>query len=155
MRPRLKWRCHSSTPALVMTPNWCASSMRSPLRKWFGTSTTPSWASPNNCRSRYINVSISSVYTNVCYKRAYFPFRCNSQSHGNRYMLIVRNVTVSDLSNYTCQATNHFGKDRAALTLSGIPSMCEFTDSVYTIYWHLFVLANNLFSINNYFAITM
>lgn len=60
-------------------------------------------------------------------------------------MLIVRNVTVSDLSNYTCQATNHFGKDRAALTLSGIPSMCEFTDSVNIYYILAFVCVGEQF----------
>lgn len=51
------------------------------------------------------------------------------QNRGNRHTLIIRNVTYSDLGNYTCQAANNLGKDRASLTLSGIPSICEF-DSV-------------------------
>lgn len=59
----------------------------------------------------------------VCF---FFPF----QSRGNRHTLIIRNVTLNDLGNYTCQASNQFGKDRATLTLTGIPTICEFIDSV-------------------------
>lgn len=51
------------------------------------------------------------------------------QSRGNRHTLTIRNVTYNDLGNYTCQASNTLGKDRASLTLSGIPSVCTF-DSV-------------------------
>lgn len=51
------------------------------------------------------------------------------QSRGNRHTLTIRNVTYNDLGNYTCQASNNLGKDRASLTLSGIPSVCTF-DSV-------------------------
>ncbi|XP_037043839.1 uncharacterized protein LOC119079866 [Bradysia coprophila] len=50
----------------------------------------------------------------------------SQQNRGNRHSLIIRNVTYSDLGNYTCQGANNLGKDRASLTLSGIPSICEF-----------------------------
>lgn len=52
------------------------------------------------------------------------------QSRGNRHTLIIRNVTFGDLGNYTCQAANTFGKGRATVTLSGIPTICEFMESV-------------------------
>lgn len=52
------------------------------------------------------------------------------QSRGNRHTLIIRNVTLTDLGNYTCQASNTYGKDRALMTLNGIPSICEFIDTV-------------------------
>lgn len=61
-----------------------------------------------------------------------FPLRFGfiyMQSRGNRHTLTIRNVTYNDLGNYTCQASNNLGKDRASLTLSGIPSVCTF-DSV-------------------------
>lgn len=48
------------------------------------------------------------------------------QNRGNRHTLIIRNVTYSDLGNYTCQASNTWGKDRAPLALSGIPTVCTF-----------------------------
>jgi hypothetical protein len=51
------------------------------------------------------------------------------QIRGNRYSLLIRNVTYMDLGNYTCQASNTLGKDRGMLTLSGIPTACYF-DSV-------------------------
>lgn len=54
----------------------------------------------------------------------------HKQSRGNRYALNIRNVTVADLGNYTCQASNQLGKDREALTVSGIPSICEIVESV-------------------------
>ncbi|XP_055312751.1 neural cell adhesion molecule 1-like [Sitodiplosis mosellana] len=50
----------------------------------------------------------------------------SQQSRGNRHTLTIRNVTYNDLGNYTCQASNNLGKDRASLTLSGIPSVCTF-----------------------------
>lgn len=56
------------------------------------------------------------------------------QSRGNRYALNIRNVTVADLGNYTCQASNQLGKDREALTVSGIPSICEIVESVSLCY---------------------
>lgn len=56
-------------------------------------------------------------------------FHSCMQSRGNRHTLTIRNVTYNDLGNYTCQASNNLGKDRASLTLSGIPSVCTF-DSV-------------------------
>lgn len=61
---------------------------------------------------------------------AYFFVAFFLQSRGNRFTLNIRNVTLNDLGNYTCQASNQLGKDRATLTLSGIPSLCEFVDSV-------------------------
>lgn len=59
----------------------------------------------------------------------FFIFYLFAQSRGNRHTLTIRNVTYNDLGNYTCQASNNLGKDRASLTLSGIPSVCTF-DSV-------------------------
>uniref|UniRef100_A0A336KBP2 CSON001901 protein n=1 Tax=Culicoides sonorensis TaxID=179676 RepID=A0A336KBP2_CULSO len=50
----------------------------------------------------------------------------SQQNRGNKYSLIIRNVTYSDLGNYTCQASNSLGRDRGYLTLSGIPSICFF-----------------------------
>ncbi|XP_063695860.1 lachesin-like [Culicoides brevitarsis] len=50
----------------------------------------------------------------------------SQQNRGNKYSLIIRNVTHSDLGNYTCQASNSLGRDRGYLTLSGIPSICFF-----------------------------
>lgn len=64
-----------------------------------------------------------------------FSFHSNAiallilQNRGNRHTLTIRNVTYNDFGNYTCQASNNLGKDRASLTLSGIPSVCTF-DSV-------------------------
>ncbi|XP_031625515.1 protein amalgam-like [Contarinia nasturtii] len=50
----------------------------------------------------------------------------SQQSRGNRHTLTIRNVTYNDFGNYTCQASNSLGKDRASLQLSGIPSVCTF-----------------------------
>lgn len=68
-------------------------------------------------------------------------FSCDiSQIRGNRHTLTIRNVTYNDLGNYTCQASNTLGKDRASLTLSGIPSVCVFDSvSIYSI-WIYYIL---------------
>lgn len=55
--------------------------------------------------------------------------RHSQQNHGSRYSLHIRNVTIYDLGNYTCQATNKLGRDRKVMTLTGIPAVCVF-DSV-------------------------
>lgn len=58
----------------------------------------------------------------------------SQQVQKNRYNLIIRNVTFSDFGNYTCQAGNKFGKDRATLKLTGIPSTCIFDSSTLSDY---------------------
>ncbi|CAO1442941.1 unnamed protein product [Diamesa hyperborea] len=68
----------------------------------------------------------------------------SQQNRGNRYTLTIRNVTYSDLVNYTCQASNNLGKDRGALSLSGIPTICYFDSKAisdhrdrYNITWNV------------------
>ncbi|EAA07116.5 AGAP010422-PA, partial [Anopheles gambiae str. PEST] len=50
----------------------------------------------------------------------------SQQNRGNKYSLVIRNVTYSDIGNYTCQASNALGKDRGTLSLSGLPTLCYF-----------------------------
>ncbi|XP_053675179.1 lachesin-like [Anopheles nili] len=50
----------------------------------------------------------------------------SQQNRGNKYSLIIRNVSYSDIGNYTCQASNALGKDRGTLSLSGLPTLCYF-----------------------------
>lgn len=110
----------------------------------------------NSCTKSFIRITIIYFWSNwflgfvfyvlfVCFIHSFFVifssfihfvvyffsvlFACYTQSRGNRHTLTIRNVTYNDLGNYTCQASNNLGKDRASLTLSGIPSVCTF-DSV-------------------------
>lgn len=67
-----------------------------------------------------------------------------TQSRGNRHTLTIRNVTYNDLGNYTCQASNNLGKDRASLTLSGIPSVCTFDSvSIFNWFWPIIHISNS------------
>ncbi|XP_058835300.1 protein amalgam-like [Topomyia yanbarensis] len=58
----------------------------------------------------------------------------SQQVRGNKHSLIIRNVTYLDLGNYTCQASNSLGKDRGALTLSGLPTICYFDSPTLSSY---------------------
>ncbi|XP_018323702.1 protein amalgam-like [Agrilus planipennis] len=49
-----------------------------------------------------------------------------SQNRGNRYTLIIRNVTEADFGNYSCVASNTHGKARGHLTLTGVPGLAVF-----------------------------
>ncbi|XP_052873378.1 uncharacterized protein LOC128278687 [Anopheles cruzii] len=55
-------------------------------------------------------------------------------NRGNKHSLIIRNVTYSDLGNYTCQASNALGKDRGSLVLSGSPTLCYFDSPTLSSY---------------------
>uniref|UniRef100_A0A336K364 CSON015512 protein n=1 Tax=Culicoides sonorensis TaxID=179676 RepID=A0A336K364_CULSO len=50
----------------------------------------------------------------------------SQQNRGNKYSLIIRNVTYSDFGNYTCQGSNSLGRERGMLQLSGLPTVCYF-----------------------------
>ncbi|XP_063695749.1 lachesin-like [Culicoides brevitarsis] len=50
----------------------------------------------------------------------------SQQNRGNKYSLIIRNVTYSDFGNYSCQASNSLGRERGYLQLSGLPTVCYF-----------------------------
>uniref|UniRef100_A0A8W7Q0E6 Ig-like domain-containing protein n=1 Tax=Anopheles coluzzii TaxID=1518534 RepID=A0A8W7Q0E6_ANOCL len=56
------------------------------------------------------------------------------QNRGNKYSLVIRNVTYSDIGNYTCQASNALGKDRGTLSLSGLPTLCYFDSPTLSSY---------------------
>uniref|UniRef100_A0A2M4CQ09 Putative lachesin-like protein n=1 Tax=Anopheles darlingi TaxID=43151 RepID=A0A2M4CQ09_ANODA len=58
----------------------------------------------------------------------------SQQNRGNKHSLIIRNVTYSDLGNYTCQASNALGKDRGTLVLSGSPTLCYFDSPTLSSY---------------------
>ncbi|ETN67914.1 hypothetical protein AND_000256 [Anopheles darlingi] len=58
----------------------------------------------------------------------------NLLNRGNKHSLIIRNVTYSDLGNYTCQASNALGKDRGTLVLSGSPTLCYFDSPTLSSY---------------------
>uniref|UniRef100_A0A182IJW6 Ig-like domain-containing protein n=1 Tax=Anopheles atroparvus TaxID=41427 RepID=A0A182IJW6_ANOAO len=58
----------------------------------------------------------------------------SQQNRGNKHSLIIRNVTYSDLGNYTCQASNALGKDRGTLSLSGLPTLCYFDSPTLSSY---------------------
>nr|XP_029732048.1 igLON family member 5-like [Aedes albopictus] len=58
----------------------------------------------------------------------------SQQVRGNKHSLIIRNVTRSDLGNYTCQASNSLGKDRGTLNLSGLPTVCYFDSPTLSSY---------------------
>ncbi|XP_055592003.1 lachesin-like isoform X2 [Uranotaenia lowii] len=58
----------------------------------------------------------------------------SQQVRGNRHSLIIRNVTLLDIGNYTCQASNTLGKDRGALSLSGLPTTCSFDSPTLSSY---------------------
>ncbi|XP_058122131.1 lachesin-like, partial [Anopheles coustani] len=58
----------------------------------------------------------------------------SQQNRGNKHSLIIRNVTYSDLGNYTCQASNALGKDRGKLSLSGLPTLCYFDSPTLSSY---------------------
>lgn len=64
------------------------------------------------------------------------PVLIFKQSRGQRHTLFVRNVTREDLGNYSCQASNQYGNNRATVMLTGIPSECEFVDSVSSHHHH-------------------
>uniref|UniRef100_A0A182VDP0 Lachesin n=1 Tax=Anopheles merus TaxID=30066 RepID=A0A182VDP0_ANOME len=55
-------------------------------------------------------------------------------NRGNKYSLVIRNVTYSDIGNYTCQASNALGKDRGTLSLSGLPTLCYFDSPTLSSY---------------------
>ncbi|XP_055626967.1 lachesin-like [Toxorhynchites rutilus septentrionalis] len=58
----------------------------------------------------------------------------SQQVRGNKHSLIIRNVTYMDLGNYTCQASNAWGKDRGSLSLSGLPTICYFDSPTLSSY---------------------
>ncbi|XP_050067156.1 neural cell adhesion molecule 2-like isoform X2 [Anopheles maculipalpis] len=58
----------------------------------------------------------------------------SQQNRGNKYSLVIRNVTYSDIGNYTCQASNALGKDRGTLSLSGLPTLCYFDSPTLSSY---------------------
>uniref|UniRef100_A0A182JWE7 Ig-like domain-containing protein n=1 Tax=Anopheles christyi TaxID=43041 RepID=A0A182JWE7_9DIPT len=58
----------------------------------------------------------------------------SQQNRGNKYSLVIRNVTYSDIGNYTCQASNALGKDRGSLSLSGLPTLCYFDSPTLSSY---------------------
>ncbi|XP_065077868.1 leucine-rich repeats and immunoglobulin-like domains protein 3 [Ochlerotatus camptorhynchus] len=58
----------------------------------------------------------------------------SQQIRGNKHSLIIRNVTRTDLGNYTCQASNTLGKDRGTLSLSGLPTVCYFESPTISSY---------------------
>lgn len=64
------------------------------------------------------------------------------QARGNRYTLIIRNVSGADFGNYSCVASNTHGKARGHLTLTGTPGVGVFdspavgnTKDTYNISW--------------------
>ncbi|XP_055694093.1 lachesin-like isoform X2 [Lutzomyia longipalpis] len=52
--------------------------------------------------------------------------RHSQQNRGNRYTMMIRNVSFFDFGNYTCQAANKLGKERKGMTLTGVPVMSVF-----------------------------
>uniref|UniRef100_A0A182QVL7 Ig-like domain-containing protein n=1 Tax=Anopheles farauti TaxID=69004 RepID=A0A182QVL7_9DIPT len=58
----------------------------------------------------------------------------SQQNRGNKYSLVIRNVTYTDIGNYTCQASNALGKDRGTLSLSGLPTLCYFDSPTLSSY---------------------
>ncbi|XP_060522817.1 limbic system-associated membrane protein-like [Cylas formicarius] len=49
-----------------------------------------------------------------------------TQARGNRYTLVIRNVTMADFGNYSCVASNMHGKSRGNLELTGTASTALF-----------------------------
>ncbi|XP_044759948.1 lachesin-like [Coccinella septempunctata] len=49
-----------------------------------------------------------------------------THSRGNRYTLVIRNVTRSDFGNYSCVASNVHGKGRSQIILTGVAGLAVF-----------------------------
>lgn len=49
-----------------------------------------------------------------------------SHARGNRYTLVIRNVTAADFGNYSCVASNIHGKNRAHVALTGTAGLAVF-----------------------------
>ncbi|KAL1124726.1 hypothetical protein AAG570_001349, partial [Ranatra chinensis] len=67
------------------------------------------------------------------------------ERQGNRHCLIIRQVQLQDLDNYTCEAHNNLGKARQHVVLSGKPHMVVFRSpnlskwrDSYNISWSVF-----------------
>ncbi|CAH1377008.1 unnamed protein product [Tenebrio molitor] len=74
-----------------------------------------------------------------------------AHARGNRYTLVIRNVTSADFGNYSCVASNSHGKGRGQLTLTGTAGLAVFDSpplgtekDTYNISW----------SVNSHAAIT-
>ncbi|XP_022916883.1 limbic system-associated membrane protein-like [Onthophagus taurus] len=79
-----------------------------------------------------------------------------SHARGNRYTLVIRNVTAADFGNYSCVASNVHGKNRGHLSLTGTAGIAAFDSPVispekdsYNISWsvssHAAILEYRLF----------
>ncbi|XP_014285847.3 opioid-binding protein/cell adhesion molecule homolog [Halyomorpha halys] len=68
-----------------------------------------------------------------------------TEKRGNRHRLIIRQVQLQDLDNYTCEALNNLGKSRQYIVLSGNPRVAIFRSNplskwrdCYNISWSVF-----------------
>ncbi|XP_073987400.1 neurotrimin-like isoform X2 [Rhodnius prolixus] len=68
-----------------------------------------------------------------------------TETRGNRHRLIIRQVQLQDLDNYTCEAYNYLGKSRQYILLSGKPHVAIFRSPAvskwrdsYNISWSVF-----------------
>ncbi|XP_014248164.1 limbic system-associated membrane protein-like isoform X2 [Cimex lectularius] len=68
-----------------------------------------------------------------------------TETSSNRHRLIIRQVQLQDLDNYTCEAQNNFGKAKQYIVLSGKPQVAVFRSNPasrwrdsYNISWTVF-----------------
>ncbi|CAH1396925.1 unnamed protein product [Nezara viridula] len=58
-----------------------------------------------------------------------------TEKRGDRHRLIIRQVQIQDLDNYTCEALNNLGKSRQHIVLSG--EWCRLNGSLYCCRFHI------------------